>query len=546
MSFCEFRRGFAVATVAVALGLALAPVAAAQGGTDSLHNARRLGGSTSFYLPPMQTVAHLKGMMAQPSLVADIRHLLDQAGLSSIADAVIATLTNPSAVVKGATCAEATPADGTLVECEFEPGGTLRWMAYRPTGQRGRAGLMQGVRWAGERPFPAFLFRVTEGDRIHTFVLPKVCANLSLASTQEVSRPPAQISVDRTCAPDGTLRAVVRAGGDLSRVARVRVAIDGRSAGELTAPSWSITTDTPGRYTFEASDANGRPYPVAPASVVVEACPKPAPPPPIVVVGPTCDVALSAAPVRGGHQITVDATRSTTGTTEVDPTVSVEVRDATGTVVGQAMTLDSSRTGTIVVRRPGTYRATATVSTPRAVLSGNNRYEGTDTCEASVAIAPATGGPLFFIDGLLGKERRVRALDNAEIETAQCSPLLGLKFGVAKPFGNGWEVAGAVGIAFSLVTDDDKVNESALFVDAEVNKYLGGRSFIGTGLSLWDLTRSETFTPAWLLHVGVPVTKGDKHRVFIVGEGRLFLDHADDIANNYLIWGGVRVQFAKR
>ena len=108
------------------------------------------------------------------------------------------------------------------------------------------------------------------------------------------------------------------------------------------------------------------------------------------------------------------------------------------------------------------------------------------------------------------------------------------------------EVAGAVGIAFSLVTDDDKVNESALFVDAEVNKYLGGRSFIGTGLSLWDLTRSETFTPAWLLHVGVPVTKGDKHRVFIVGEGRLFLDHADDIANNYLIWGGVRVQFAKR
>ena len=448
--------------------------------------------------------------------------------------------------MKGATCAEATPADGTLVECDFEPGGTLLWMAYRPTGSRGRPGLIEGVRWAGEQPFPAFLFRVTEGDRIYTFVLPKTCANLSLASVQEMAKPPAQISVDRTCAPDGTLRAVVTAGGDRSRVARVRVTRDGRPAGELTAPSWSMTTSNPGTYRFEASDANGRAYPVTRESIVVEACPAPPPPPPIVVVGPTCDVSLSAERAKGGYQIAIDATRSTTGTSEVAPAVSVELRDAAGAIVGLALTLDSSRSGTVMVRQPGTYRATATVSTPRVVQSGNNRYEGTDTCEASVVIAPATGGPLFFIDGLLGKERRVRALDNSEIEAGQCSPLLGLKFGVAKPFGNDWEVAGAVGIAFSLVTAGDKVNESALFVDAEVNKYLGGRSFIGTGLSLWDLTRSETFTPAWLLHFGVPVTKGDRHRVFIIGEGRLFLDRADDIANNYLVWGGLRVQFAKQ
>ena len=138
------------------------------------------------------------------------------------------------------------------------------------------------------------------------------------------------------------------ADGDLSRVARVRVAVDGRPAGELTAPSWSITTDTSGRHSFEASEADGRSYPVTRASIVVEACPAPPPPPPIVVVKPTCDVSLSAARAKGGYQIAVDATRSATGTSEAAPAVSVELHDATGAVVGQTLTLDNGKTGTFI------------------------------------------------------------------------------------------------------------------------------------------------------------------------------------------------------
>jgi hypothetical protein len=81
--------------------------------------------------------------------------------------------------------------------------------------------------------------------------------------------------------------------------------------------------------------------------------------------------------------------------------------------------------------------------------------------------------------------------------------LLGLKFGVAKDFdNNNWEVAGAIGLALSLVTDDDKVKQHEVFIDGEVNRYLGA-GFIGTGLSLWDLNHSDTFTPAWLFHFGV-------------------------------------------
>jgi hypothetical protein len=162
----------------------------------------------------------------------------------------------------------------------------------------------------------------------------------------------------------------------------------------------------------------------------------------------------------------------------------------------------------------------------------------------------------FFIDVLGGKDRRVRPIagrttvDGSAIvanagvaDFAQCSPLLGVKIGVAKRFDNDWEIAGDAGVAFSLVSDDKKVREHEVLVDIEANKYVGGGSFVGTGLSLWDITHSDTFTPAWMLHFGVPLGTHPKHPVYFVGEGRLFLKQLDDISNNYQFWAGVRVHF---
>jgi hypothetical protein len=172
--------------------------------------------------------------------------------------------------------------------------------------------------------------------------------------------------------------------------------------------------------------------------------------------------------------------------------------------------------------------------------------------QAAPVAASAKRSP-FFVDFLGGKERRVRPIAGLETiagapvsanadggEYAQCSPLFGVKFGVAKRFANDVELAGSGGVALSLVSDDDKVREHQLFVDVELNKYVG-RGFIGTGISAWDITDSETFTPAVLLQFGVPLTASN--RVYFIGQGRMFLDHADDVQNNYLVWGGVRVRF---
>ena len=158
-----------------------------------------------------------------------------------------------------------------------------------------------------------------------------------------------------------------------------------------------------------------------------------------------------------------------------------------------------------------------------------------------------------FADVLPGKDRRVRPIDgrttldgsipgaNAEGLFAQCSPLLGLKFGVAKRWDNDWELAGAVGVALSLVTADNKVREHEFLVDVELNKYVGKHNIlVGTGLSFWDITHSDTFTPAWMVHLGVPLKT---ERLYLLGEGRLFLNELDDIGNNYQVWAGVRFRF---
>ena len=265
-----------IVALALAVGVASAPAAAGQGNPEAaMHNARRLGGSTSFYALPLRSAASLKQMVARKGMAEDVRTVLRDAGIPETTDAVLATLAAATTSVVGGSCDEATPADGSIVACDFQPGSTLRWMAYRPNARKGdrSPGRLDGVRWAGSKPFKALLFRVTNDYRIYTFVLPLACANLSLMSVTEIPGEAVDVSVGRVCDPKtGSLSATVKAASrDLARVRRVSVAVNGQPAGELTAPSWTLTSDKPGDYTFEATDTKGRPYALARRSVRVDA-----------------------------------------------------------------------------------------------------------------------------------------------------------------------------------------------------------------------------------------------------------------------------------
>src|SRR6185369_4994582 len=151
-------------------------------------NARRLGGPSSFYKPALTNVASLKRMADRPAIANDVRKVFGDAGIPEAADAFLAAVTAATSASSGprapsaVSCDAVAPGEGVF-ECQEPVGSTFEWMAYRPIvkGRRVPDRLLR-VRWAGKRPFAAFLVRVTVRDRLYTFVVPKPCANVALVS----------------------------------------------------------------------------------------------------------------------------------------------------------------------------------------------------------------------------------------------------------------------------------------------------------------------------------------------------------------------------
>lgn len=358
-------------------------------------DAHKLGGSTSFSKSKLLSVGGVNKFVAAPSVRADIGVVLETSGLADLKGDVLAALDEPTTVQRD-SCSNLSSPDGVLVSCQVYPGTTMEWMAYRP---KGKVDRLLKLRWAADKPFEAYAFRVTKNSKIYTFVIPVVCGNLTLLSVADVPIPPPPSRPPVTIVPPITV----------------------------------------------------------PPIVVPPPAPEPTPP--------------AAEPF-------------------VPPVI---------------------------------------------------------------APAPKPSKVSFFIDGIGGKDRRTRHADqlvttdghfvrpNGVVDDyTQCSPLVGLKFGVAKKFDNLWEVAGTGGVALSVVTDKLKVRQNEYFTDFEVNKYTSENGgFVGTGITFWDVTHKDTWAPGALVHFGIPVGNSP---VYVVGEGRVFFDRLDDIQNNYQVWAGIRVK----
>lgn len=392
-----------------------AAVTAQDDAPSAPRDVRRLGGATALYGAAVPNVEMLHRLSSQPRITARVRSVLDQAGVGHLSDRILSVLTSGTvSAASSGPCVDTMPADGTLVECEVLPGETLPWMAFN---RSGTPVVMRNVRWAGPAPFRAFLLRVTDGGRAHSFVVPMDCGNVSLLRTESVAPPPSVAAVTPPPA---------------------------------TEPS--PTTPTP-----------------------ADTAPRAVPPP----------------------------------------------------------TPDETSPSPTVPPTPPSVRDEPPVDTTQRVTSPT---------------PPSGARPVtLFVDGLFGKDRRVRPRDTegslAAGEFAQCSPMFGAKFGVARRFESDWELAGTVGVGFSVVRAESKVREHVLFAEVEGNRYLAGRSFVGVGFAMWDVTRSDTVTPALMAHVGVPLMPASHDALHLLIEGRLFFDNIDDVANNYQFWGGVRFRF---
>src|SRR5215471_11575205 len=112
--------------VATLLLIPASPVFAQQ-----YENARRLGGPTAFYRPPLTNAASMKRMAESRGIPEDIRTVMRDAGIPEVADAFIAAISRGTATRIAGNCSSAAPGD-EIVDCQEPVGAQYEWMAYRP------------------------------------------------------------------------------------------------------------------------------------------------------------------------------------------------------------------------------------------------------------------------------------------------------------------------------------------------------------------------------------------------------------------------------
>ena len=119
----------------------------------------RLGTSQRFSMS-MHTVDQLHAMVNKNR--TQFNQVLSFASLSGISGQVLDALTI-----------------GAVTETTIQPGTHMEWMAMK---RAGKPAIVQNVRWSGRQPFEAWQFDVTDGGYKYTFLVPKVCGNLTLLS----------------------------------------------------------------------------------------------------------------------------------------------------------------------------------------------------------------------------------------------------------------------------------------------------------------------------------------------------------------------------
>jgi hypothetical protein len=119
--------------------------------------------------------------------------------------------------------------------------------------------------------------------------------------------------------------------------------------------------------------------------------------------------------------------------------------------------------------------------------------------------------------------------------------LLGVKGGVALKMTDHWTFTPALGVAANL----HETERTTLFGDAELDFVFGSGTYLGTGLTFWDFTHTESFTPGWLGTVGVPLWRSDErmNQLLFGVEYRQFFDRFTDSDVNYQAWGGLKYLF---
>lgn len=445
---------------------------------------------TAFHLPALKSGNDARAMLEKRKM--DIQVVLQAASAGSIDDLLHAAET------------------GTFSEGTIQPGTQMPFMALR---RKGKPAVLWNVTWAGKQSVPTYTLEYESGGHRYRIVIPKPCSNFWVEDLGAGPPPPTgpslQVPNVRVCATQPVALTV----NVQNATGSVNLTVNGQqvTSGAVTDGTFRAELppfQNPGNYEVTAAIGDTR----GTGTVTVVACP------------PTCALSVTPQEVKSGQGVMVDASGSS-----VDPNMKTQIKTVTVQVLRDGEQLQQvdlappTLTQTVPLKKAGTYTFRATVTDEAGQTS-------TNTCEASVT---ATKRPLgFFVDVDAGKERMIRS----DFISGRCAALIGAKFGILPRIGEHAEFEAAIGAKINLRDSDN----SAIFGDVALNG-VSDKGFVGAGVSFWDLNLDDTRTVALLVHGGFAVSDSGKY--FIVIEGRVPFDQFDDISNNYMFWGGVRIKF---
>jgi hypothetical protein len=469
------------------------------------HRIKKLGyPSTSFHKPALKKADDARRLL-RGKKAADVLTVLQKGGYTGTAEDL-----------------DRAAQGGEIVEITIAPETRIPFMALR---RKGKPDIVTDVVWAGTKHFEAFELRFSSNGTDWRLVIPKPCGNVWIEGSTPPP-PPIVRNPKVALTPGGEVcvtqpASVTVTVEDPAPGSNVVLAVNGQNVATFPATAGSVqkqipAQNTPGSYTVTASlegaAAAGK------GNVIVKPCP------------PTCALVVTPNPVRSGKPFTVDASGS-----RVAPNVAGGIKSAQVDIVRKkdGVKVDSFvlagpalRRDDVVIRKGGDYKISVVVTDDAGQTSSN-------TCE----VDPFTVKPSLPVFGaaFFGKERLIQD----DFLGGRCAPLFGAEIGLLPEIAENVELQASLG---AKINTRDGGN-SSMFADVAINRVLN-RGFIGGGVSLWDITESDTRALAALVQGGVDVSKDGRFQ-FVV-EGRLPFDQFDDVSNNYQFWGGIRLRPARR
>lgn len=164
---------------------------------------------------------------------------------------------------------------------ELNPGDTLQWMLYK---KGKKVMVLKDAVYEGKKPASAYTFVIFRDGKTYEFIVPKICANISLKDTREVPAPACALALAASeveagkpvkvdvCASQNALKTTVEVSDPAGAVVKTVDLTPANCSTEITldkAGEYSVTAVSEGQYGMKSTNSCKTTLKVIPAAPVL-------------------------------------------------------------------------------------------------------------------------------------------------------------------------------------------------------------------------------------------------------------------------------------